>query len=109
MFSANKKELDSSDNTIVCNDKHTFDIHVGFSIGNLALEGYRYHDTDLEAKERFSFHRHNRKVTDTIEKTNPKEKRPARIHKNECKGRKVLRRQETMPYPKGGTAWTVSC
>ncbi|MEM0135720.1 MAG: hypothetical protein QXU18_10950 [Thermoplasmatales archaeon] len=119
--SANMRGLDSADNTIVCNDKPTFAMLVGFSIGDLALEGCIYHDTGLETRERFSFHQHIREAMDTIEKTKSKEKRPAlttqvRSICGEYYGYTrmtvkdgVSHRQETMPYPKGGTAWTVPC
>ena len=79
VFSANMRRLDSADNTIVYNDKPIFAMHVDFSIGDLALKGYLYHDLDLETRERSSFHRHIREVMDTIEKTEPEEKRAAQI------------------------------
>ena len=79
VFSANMRRLDSADNTIIYDDKPIFAMHVDFSIGDLALEGYIYHDLDLETRERSSFHRHIREVMDTIEKTEPEEKRHAQI------------------------------
>ena len=51
VFSANMKKMDSADNTIMYNDKPIFAMHVDFSIGDLSLEGYLYHDMDLEARE----------------------------------------------------------
>jgi len=79
VFSSSMRRLDSADNTIVYNDKPVFAMHVVFSIEELTLEGYLYHDMDLEARERSSFHRHIREAMDTIEKTEPREKRPAQI------------------------------
>ena len=79
VFSSSMRRLDSADNTIVYNDKPIFAMHVDFSIEDLTLEGYLYHDMDLEARERSSFHRHIREAMNTIEKTEPKEKRPAQI------------------------------
>ncbi len=79
VFSANMKKMDSADNTIMYNDKPIFAMHVDFSIGDLSLEGYLYHDMDLEARERSGFYRHLRDSMDIIEKTEPKEKRPAQI------------------------------
>jgi transposase len=79
VFSSSMRRLDSADNTIVYNYKPIFAMHVEFSIGDLALEGYLYHDLDLEARERSSFHRHIREAMDTIKKTEPKEKRVAQI------------------------------
>ncbi|MCL5437582.1 MAG: IS1634 family transposase [Candidatus Thermoplasmatota archaeon] len=79
VFSSSMRRLDSADNTMLHNDKPVFAMHVDFSIGDLPLAGYIYHDPDLEARERSSFHRRLREVMDTIEKTKPKEKRPAQI------------------------------
>jgi transposase len=79
VFSANMKKLDFVDNTIVYNDKPIFGMHVGFSIGDIELKGYLYHDLDLETRERSSFHRHIIEVMDAVERTEPKEKRNAQI------------------------------
>ncbi|EQD75680.1 transposase (IS4) [mine drainage metagenome] len=78
-FSGNMRGLDSADNTIMYNDKPIFARHVEFSMGDLALKGYLYHDLDLEMRERSSFHRHIREVMDAVEKTEPKEKRNVQI------------------------------
>ena len=51
VFSANIRMLDFADNTIVYNDKPIFAMHVEFSVDNLFLEGYLYHDLDLETKK----------------------------------------------------------
>ncbi|MEM0134189.1 MAG: hypothetical protein QXU18_03035 [Thermoplasmatales archaeon] len=75
VFSANMREVGSADNNISYNDESTFTLHVDFSIGGPALEGYIYHNMDLEVRERSGFHRHIRNVIDTIEKTKPEEKR----------------------------------
>ena len=79
VFSANMRVLDSADNTIMYNDKPIFAMHVEFSIGDLAVKGYLYHDLDLEARERSSFHRRIREVMDAVEKADPKKKRTAQI------------------------------
>ena len=79
VFSANIRMLDSADNTIMYNDKPIFAMHVEFSVDNLSLEGYLYHDLDLETRERSGFHRRIREVTDIIERTEPREKRSAQI------------------------------
>ena len=78
-FSAGMRRLDSTDHTIMYNDRPIFAMHVSFSIGDLPLKGYLYHDLDLEARERSSFHRHVREAMDVIEKTEPRGKRPAQI------------------------------
>ncbi|QRF74882.1 Transposase [Thermoplasmatales archaeon] len=79
VFSAGMRRLDSADNTILYSGRPIFAMHVDFTIDGLGLEGYLYHDLDLEARERTNFHRHIREVMDTIEKTKPKEKKPAQI------------------------------
>ncbi|MEM3191954.1 MAG: hypothetical protein QXI68_02055 [Sulfolobales archaeon] len=121
MRSANIRGLDSANDTIVCSDKPTFVMHVVFSIDNIAPEGYIYHDTGPEARGRFSFHRHIKEAVDTIGKIKSKEKRPALTANSDPIYVKCYRysrttikewvphRQETMPYPKRGTARTVTC
>ena len=79
VFSSSMMKLDSADNTIMYHDRPIFAMRVDFSIGGLRVKGYIYHDMDLEIRERSSFHRHIRDVMDTIEKTEPDERGPARI------------------------------
>ncbi|EQB73465.1 MAG: transposase [Ferroplasma sp. Type II] len=79
VFSSNMKRLDSADNTIIHNGKPIFAMHVDFSIGDLSLKGYLYHDLDLEMGERSNFHRHIRDAMDAMEKTVPREKKNAQI------------------------------
>ncbi len=74
MISANMKRLDSADNTVIHNGKPIFAMHVDFSIGDLSLNEYLYHD--LEMRERSNFHRHTRGA---MESTIPKEKKIAQI------------------------------
>ena len=79
VFSANMKRLDSADNTVIHNGRPIFAMHVDFSIMDLSLKGYLYHDLDLEMRERSNFHRHIRDAMDAMERTVPGEKRNAQI------------------------------
>ena len=79
VFSSSMMKLDSADNSNIYHDRPIFAMRVDFSIGGLRVKGYIYHDMDLEIRERSSFHRHIRDVMDTIEKTEPDERGPARI------------------------------
>jgi len=73
VFSAGMRRVDSADNTILYGGRRIFAMHVDFSMADLDMGGYLYHDLDLEAREGTGFHRHIREVMDAVEKTEPKE------------------------------------
>ncbi|MHB8397215.1 MAG: IS1634 family transposase [Thermoplasmataceae archaeon] len=79
VFSSSMRGLDSADNTVMYNDRPIFAMHVEFSVADLKLEGYLYHDLELETRERSNFHRRIREAMDAIEKTEPKAMRSAQI------------------------------
>jgi transposase len=72
IFSTASRTVDHADNVIIYNNDPVFCKHVEFTMNDLELTGYFYHDPKRESDERSDFHRKLAEKRSMVEKLQPR-------------------------------------